>query len=40
MGCAGSNSYSHFSKSKVLRIIPKYNCEINSNIIINKATFI
>ena len=36
----GSNTYTHFSESEILRIIPKYNSEINNSIISDKARFI
>ena len=36
----GSNTYTHFSESEILRIIPKYNSEINNSIITDKARFI
>lgn len=35
----GSNIYLNFSESEVLRVLPKYNLEINENIISDKARF-
>jgi len=35
----GSNTYINFSESSVLRVLPKYNSEINENLISDKARF-
>jgi len=35
----GSNIYVHFKESNVVRITPKSNTEINTNIISDKARF-
>jgi len=35
----GSNIYVHFKDSEILRILPKNNCDINENLISDKARF-